>query len=143
MSADTPNLFEDAATELEEAAPWGNHARWTFPFEDYGNMRGGEQAWEEMEKSFRPALDIAARAWVSSREWPNLSAEQDYFFCLRFISAYRFLRQFPTDITSLFQSPAVSLPIMLQWMLVSWWESVGNSEALVYVEPSDFGPSLN
>lgn len=134
MSADAPNLFEDAATELE-AAPGVHHTRWKFPFEDYGYLREGEQAWEEMEKSFRPALDIAARAWVSSREWPNLSAEQDYFFHLRFITGFRFLRQFPTDIPSLFQvSPAVPLPIMLQWILVSWWASVGHSEA-TYVEP--------
>jgi hypothetical protein len=114
------------------------------PFADYPRETGHyEVAWEEMEQACRPTLDAEAQTWVLSRHWPQLTPQHEYFFWLRFITSMRFLRQFPTSSSSIFQFPALPLDEVLQWMLSPWWSLLGRHEALFHVEEPDFGPSLN
>lgn len=105
MLPNDPNPFAISAAELE--LPTGcRPQKWEFPFEDY-TEQAADCAWRQMEREFRPGLDAAAREWVVSREWPDLSPEQEYFFRLRFRVASQFLFQFPFDSTSLLRFPDV------------------------------------
>lgn len=136
-----PSPFEVCAVSLEEVT-WEHHPRWTFARAGIDPGSGEwEGEWRKREHELRPFLDATARAWVSSREWPDLSPEAEYFFLLRFVAASRFVHQFPTDSQSLFKFPAAPMPLVLQWLLVAWWASIGCMEAMMYAQDIGYDAS--
>lgn len=133
MKEKDADRFRRLAEDLEEAS-WSLNTPWR-PEEPY--FQSEEDAWICQEVEYRDKLDKVALQWVQDRFLPKLPAEQKYFLRLRFVAAYCFLYQFTLDDqTTVFSFPEMTNTEFLNWILTTWWHSVGSKEALFHIEES-------